>query len=58
MRKLLQNLRQDEIGASLPEYALLLGLILAIAAGTLTTLGGNINTIFTNVQTAMAAAAG
>ncbi len=47
----------DERGAAMPEYALLLGLIAAIAIGTLSSMGTNINTIFTKTNSALASAA-
>ncbi|MGO9428092.1 Flp family type IVb pilin [Rhodoblastus sp.] len=47
----------DEAGNSLPEYAILLGLILAVSVAILTGMGSSIKTIFTNVSTALASAA-
>jgi pilus assembly protein Flp/PilA len=37
---------QDESGASAAEYALILALIALVIIGAVTTLGGNINSIF------------
>ena len=60
MRKLLNSLKRfgkNEDGAALVEYAVLLGIILAVTVGTFTLIGGNANTIFTNLQSMMAGAA-
>jgi pilus assembly protein Flp/PilA len=60
MRKLLISLsrfRKDEEGAALVEYAVLLGIILAVTVGTFTAIGGSTSTIFTALSTLMAAAA-
>ncbi len=60
MKKLINSfvaMTKDESGAAMPEYALLLGLIAAIAIGTLSSMGTNINSIFTNVNSKLASAA-
>ncbi|MFV8511282.1 Flp family type IVb pilin, partial [Ralstonia pseudosolanacearum] len=49
---ILQFLR-DEQGATAIEYGLLAGLIAAVIAGTVTTLGTEIKTAFGNVCTAI-----
>jgi pilus assembly protein Flp/PilA len=54
----MRQLRKNEDGAALVEYAVLLGILLAVTVATFTAIGGSVNTIFTNVQSAMAAAAG
>ena len=41
----------------MPEYAILLGLVLAVSVAILTGMGSSIKTIFTNVSTALASAA-
>jgi Flp pilus assembly pilin Flp len=51
-------LRDDESGAALVEYAAILGLLLAVTVGTLTTIGTDVNTIFTAVMNFMNTAAG
>ncbi len=48
--------RQDE-GQDLLEYALLVALIALVAVGAVTAAGGSVNTIFTNVASALAKAA-
>jgi pilus assembly protein Flp/PilA len=58
MRKFLSNIQKfgkDEDGAAMVEYVVLLGLLLAVSLAVLTTMGGQINTIFTSVSTALAA---
>ena len=57
MKKFLHSFVRDEDGAALPEYAILLGLILAVSVAILTGMGSSIKTIFTNVSTALASAA-
>lgn len=42
-------LRRDDRGATAVEYGLIVALIAAAIAGTLLTLGGNINTVFGNI---------
>ena len=51
MVKFIMRLHKDERGASLPEYAILLGLVLAVTAGVLTGIGKDVSTIFGNVKT-------
>ncbi len=57
MFKLLRKLVADEAGAALPEYAILLGLILAVSVAILTGMGGSIKSIFSAVSTALNSAA-
>ncbi|MGE9007763.1 Flp family type IVb pilin [Leptospira interrogans] len=60
MRKLINTvsrLRKDEEGAALVEYAVLLGIILAVTVGTFAAIGGSASTIFTSLSTLMATAA-
>ena len=60
MRKLLNSMKRfgkNDDGAALVEYAVLLGIILAVTVGTFTAIGGSASTIFTNLQTLMASAA-
>ncbi len=49
---------KDERGAVMPEYALLLGLIAAIAVGTISSMGTSVNPIFSAVNTKLTTAAG
>jgi pilus assembly protein Flp/PilA len=61
MRKFLNNIQKfgkDEDGAALAEYAVLLGLILALGIGAITTLGTDVTAVFTAVNTALAAIPG
>lgn len=58
IKSIVSRLRRDEEGASLVEYAVLLGLLLAVTAATLTGIGTDVNTIFTNVKTYTGAVAG
>jgi Flp pilus assembly pilin Flp len=57
MKQFLLRLRQDESGAALVEYTVLLGLLLALTAATMTTVGSNVSTVWTNVQSFMGTAA-
>ena len=57
MFKLFRRLRKDQKGAALPEYAVLLGLLLAISIGVLSSMGTSINTIFGTVNTYLTNAA-
>ena len=53
MMKHLKMLMQDEEGASAVEYALLIALIAAVIIGAVQILGGTLNTVFGNMNTAM-----
>jgi pilus assembly protein Flp/PilA len=55
MGSITRFITQDE-GADLIEYALLAGLISLAAVATLTTVGTDINAIFTKITTKLAAA--
>jgi pilus assembly protein Flp/PilA len=52
MKKLI-NFFKDEEGATMVEYGIMVALIAAVAIGIITTLGGQVNTAFTEVSTAM-----
>lgn len=52
----LANLKEDIKGASLAEYAILLGLIAAAVITVAITIGGQIFTVFNNFQGKFAAA--
>ena len=59
MRKLLNamsGLGKDEEGVALVEYAVLLGVILAVTVGTFAAIGGSTGTIFTALSTMLASA--
>jgi pilus assembly protein Flp/PilA len=49
---------RDEEGTEMVEWGLIAGLVIVLAAGTFALIGGNLNTIFTGVQTQTAAGAG
>ena len=49
LQNLMQRFRDDESGASLVEYGLLVGLIAVVAVGAITLLGEQIDTIFTTI---------
>jgi pilus assembly protein Flp/PilA len=57
MKNLLSKLQRDEDGAAMVEYAVILGLVTAAVIATITLIGGNVGTILTKVNTALAAAA-
>jgi Flp pilus assembly pilin Flp len=54
---MLRKLWLDDGGQDVPEYALMLALILVIVISTVTLIGTDANTIFTKVESAMASAA-
>jgi pilus assembly protein Flp/PilA len=58
MKNLLLKLQRDEDGAAMVEYAVILGLITAAVIATITTIGTNVGTILTKVNSALATAAG
>ena len=49
LQALISLIRRDEDGQGLAEYALILALIAVVVIGAVTLLGGQINTIMTNV---------
>jgi pilus assembly protein Flp/PilA len=53
----LRSFARNEEAQDLIEYALLVGLISLVAVVAITAAGGSVNTIFTNIGTALAAAA-
>jgi pilus assembly protein Flp/PilA len=55
--QLINRFRQDERGAALVEYGLLIGLIAAVCVAGITVLGGGISTLFTNLGNWMTAIA-
>ena len=52
----IQRLVEDEEGATLVEYGLLVGLIAIVAIGAITLLGDEINAVFTSINNALSAA--
>jgi pilus assembly protein Flp/PilA len=51
VRSIAGRLRKDERGASLLEYSVLIGIILAISVGAIIAIGGWANTQWTNLKT-------
>jgi Flp pilus assembly pilin Flp len=61
MRKLINTMQafgKDEEGAALVEYAVILGIILAVTVTVMTTIGTSAATIFGKLRDMMVAAAG
>jgi pilus assembly protein Flp/PilA len=52
----LQNRRQD--GQAMVEYGLILGLVSVVAVVALTTVGGDVNNVFNDVQNALGSVGG
>lgn len=52
MKTQIQTFLKDETGVTAIEYGLIAGLIVAALIATLTTLGGNLKTVFSNIQQA------
>jgi len=50
-----KNFIREEEGASAVEYGLLVALIAAVIIGSVTLLGGKLNTLFTNITNAIPA---
>jgi pilus assembly protein Flp/PilA len=50
-RSIAGRLRKDERGASLLEYSVLIGIILAVSVGAIIAIGGWANTQWTNLKT-------
>lgn len=53
MRNLFLQFVRDEDGATAIEYGLIAALIAVVIVGALTTIGSNLNTVMTNVATAL-----
>lgn len=56
MKKLVQKVKHfwnDEAGATAVEYGMMVALIAAVIVGTVTTLGGQINTAFQTIVAAL-----
>ena len=56
MRRLLKDLRTDERGVTMIEYALIAGLISVVAIALLTAMGGSVKNIFTSINNALTTA--
>ncbi len=56
MKNAIQQFLREEDGVSAIEYGLLAGLIAVTIVGTVTAIGGSLNTVFTTIQTKLAAA--
>lgn len=56
MKTLLLKFLRDESGATMVEYGIMVALIAAIAIGTVSVLGGQVNGAFSTVSAAMPAA--
>jgi len=60
MRKLLNTVKsfgKDEEGAALVEYAVILGIILAVTVAVMSSIGSSANKIFTSLSSMMSSAA-
>jgi pilus assembly protein Flp/PilA len=55
MRNLVTRFAKDEQGAALVEYGLLVGLIAVVCVAAVQTLGLTVNTVFTTINTDLAA---
>jgi pilus assembly protein Flp/PilA len=56
MRRLLKDLRTDDRGVTMIEYALIAGLISVVAIALLTAMGGSVKNIFTSINNALTTA--
>ena len=53
MKNFVHNLRRDQQGQGIAEYAVMLAVILLIVVGTLRIIGTNANTVFSNVASSI-----
>ncbi|MCI0600622.1 MAG: Flp family type IVb pilin [Beijerinckiaceae bacterium] len=53
MKNFLRRLRKDESGASLVEYVVLLGVVLAVTLAAITAIGGEASRIFGLITAAL-----
>ena len=58
MKNAIVRFLREEEGTEMVEWGLIAGLIIVLAAGVFAAVGGDLNTIFTGVQTQTAAGAG
>jgi pilus assembly protein Flp/PilA len=56
MRRLLQDLKSDDKGVTMIEYALIAGLISVVAIALLTAMGTSVKNIFTSINNALTTA--
>ncbi len=56
--KLLKRLIREDDGATMVEYGLLIALIAVAVIGVVTAIGGQLNTLFGQVRTALTGAGG
>jgi pilus assembly protein Flp/PilA len=56
LKHIIRFAKQDE-GATAPEYGLMVALIAAVIVGTVTTIGTQLNAVFTTVSNALGVAA-
>jgi pilus assembly protein Flp/PilA len=53
IKRVSQVVGQEEEGASMVEYGLMVGLIAVVCIAAITTLGTTLNTMFTNINAAL-----
>jgi pilus assembly protein Flp/PilA len=53
MRKLVSRFVKNDEGAALVEYGMLVGLIACVCIGAVTVVGTDVNTVFTDIDTAL-----
>jgi Flp pilus assembly pilin Flp len=53
MYKLIRNLRAEDDGQDIAEYAVMLAVILVLVVGTIRLVGTNSNTVFSNVASSI-----
>ena len=56
LRRFLKSIRRDERGQGMVEYSLILALVSVVAAGTLSTMGNSVKSVFTNATSILGAA--
>ena len=56
MRRLLRDLKRDDRGVTMVEYALIAGLVSVVAIALLTGMGSSILNIFTSINNALSTA--
>ncbi|MGM0633448.1 MAG: Flp family type IVb pilin [Pseudomonadota bacterium] len=58
MKQLLKQFWQEESGATLVEYAIIVALIAVASIGIISTLQGSINNVFSSISSSLNSAAG
>ncbi len=56
MRRLLRDLKRDDRGVTMVEYALIAGLVSVVAIALLTGMGSSVLNIFTSINNALSTA--